>query len=61
MLIKLSRNVIADIDSTSINEFSEGVGELNDMVQQLHKRLSRLFGSDTADEDDGPAMFRSKR
>lgn len=61
MLIKLSRNVIADIDSTSINEFTEGVGELNDMVQQLHKRLSRLFGGDAPDEDDGLAMFRSKK
>ncbi|MBZ5524734.1 MAG: PilZ domain-containing protein [Acidobacteriia bacterium] len=61
MLIKLSRNVIADIDATSINEFTEGVGELNDMMQQLHKRLSRLFGSDAVDEDDGPGMFRTKK
>lgn len=61
MLIKLSRNVIADIDATSINEFTEGIGELNDMVQQLHKRLGRLFGSKTADEEDGPAMFRTRK
>ena len=61
MLIKLSRNVIADIDSTSINEFTEGVGELNDMMRQLGKRLSRMFGGDTPDDGDGPAMFRAKR
>ncbi|HWZ44376.1 MAG TPA: PilZ domain-containing protein [Candidatus Saccharimonadales bacterium] len=61
MLIKLSRNVIADIDSTSINEFTEGIGELNDMMQQLHKRLARLFGKRTADEDDGPARFGSRK
>lgn len=43
MLIKLTRNVLADIDSSGLTEFSEGIGELWQAVQSLHGRMSRMF------------------
>lgn len=46
MLTKLAHNVVADLDSEGINEFSEGVGELYETVQQLHSRLNRMLGRD---------------
>src|ERR1700694_3205109 len=53
LLMKLSKNVIADIDSTSINEFTEGLGELHQTIQQLHKSLSKLFSNSSDDPDPG--------
>ena len=52
LLMKLSRNVIADIDSTSINEFTEGLDDLHQSIQQLYKSLSKIFSS-PEDEDRG--------
>lgn len=43
MLIKLTRNVLADIDSSGLTEFSEGISELWEAVQNLHKRMARMF------------------
>jgi len=43
MLIKLTRNVLADIDSSGLTEFSEGIGELWQAVQNLHNRMTRMF------------------
>ena len=40
MLTKLARNLVADIDSTSINEFSAGTDELYRATQQLYRRLA---------------------
>ena len=53
LLMKLSKNVVADIDSTSINEFTEGLGELYQSVQQLYKSLSKIFAQSPEDEDRG--------
>src|SRR5205807_5290826 len=53
LLMKLSKNVIADIDSTSINEFTEGLGELHQTTQQLYKSLSKLFSNSPDDADPG--------
>jgi len=57
LLIKLAHNVVADLDAAAISEFSEGIGELYETVQQLHKRLKKMFGHD--DEDEGKAAFSS--
>jgi hypothetical protein len=53
LLMKLSKNVIADIDSTSINEFTEGLPEVHQAIQQLHKSLSKIFSQESEDEDRG--------
>ena len=53
LLMKLSKNVVADIDSTSINEFTEGLDDLHQSVQQLHKSLAKLFSQSPEDEDRG--------
>ena len=57
LLIKLAHNVVADLDADAISEFSEGIGELYETVQQLHKRLKKMIGHD--DEDEGKAVFSS--
>src|SRR5437764_12070520 len=57
LLIKLAHNVVADLDADAIGEFSEGIGELYETVQQLHKRLKKMIGHD--DEDEGKAVFSS--
>ena len=43
MLMKLARHVLADIESSGLTEFGEGITELYTIVQQLHKRLARTF------------------
>jgi len=53
LLMKLSKNVIADIDSTSINEFTEGLDELHHLVQQLSKSLSRICSDSPEEQDRG--------
>lgn len=42
MLGKLAHNVTADIDSTSINQFTLGVSELYETIQQLYRRLHKM-------------------
>ena len=62
MLIKLSHNILADIDSSGLTEFSHGIDELWKVVQQLHKRLARMFMDLPEDEEeDGPKTFQAKR
>jgi hypothetical protein len=43
MLSKLAHNVTADIDSTSINQYTMGVSQLYESVQTLYRRLHRLL------------------
>lgn len=43
MLMKLARHVLADIESSGLTEFSQGITELYTTIQQLHKRLARTF------------------
>jgi hypothetical protein len=42
MLSKLARNVTADIDASSINQYTLGVSELHESVQQLYRRLTKM-------------------
>lgn len=43
MLGKLAHNVNADIDATSINEFTLGVAELYESIEGLHRRLQKML------------------
>lgn len=62
LLMKLSKNVIADIDSGSINEFTEGLGELHQTIQQLYKTLTKMFSNGPEDQDPGARRsFGAKR
>ena len=61
LLMKLSKNVVADIDSTSINEFTAGLDEMYRVVQQLYKSLSRLFDQSPEDEDRNLWSFKAKQ
>lgn len=45
MLGKLAHNVNADIDATSINEFTLGVSELYESIEGLHRRLQKMLRS----------------
>ena len=49
MLGKLAHNVNADIDSTSVNEFTLGVSELYETIQGLYRRLHRMLIGDAAE------------
>jgi hypothetical protein len=60
MLMKLARNVLADIDSSGLTEFSEGIHDLHAIVQQLHKRLSRIFADAPEDEGDSRTFTASR-
>ena len=61
MLIKLAHNVLADIDSGSTQELGEGLEQLYETIQQLHKRLQKIFLDlpEGEDEEDGTARFRA--
>jgi PilZ domain-containing protein len=48
MLGKLAHNVTADIDSTSINQYTLGVSQLYESVQTLYRRLHRLLVDESA-------------
>jgi len=43
MLGKLAHNVTADIDSSSINQFTLGVSDLYESVEQLYRRLRKML------------------
>ena len=43
MLTKLAHNVNADIDATSINEYTLGVSELYETVEGLYRRLRKML------------------
>lgn len=49
MLGKLAHNVTADIDSTSVNEFTLGVSELYETIQGLYRRLHRMLIGDAGE------------
>ena len=61
MLIKLAHNVLADIDSGSTQELGEGLEQLYETIQQLHKRLQKIFLDlpEGEDEEDGTARFKA--
>lgn len=50
MLTKLSHNVNADIDATSITEFTLGISDLYQSVEGLYRRLRKILMAD----DGGP-------
>ena len=60
MLTKLAHNVLADIDSSGLTEFSEGIDQLYATIQQLHKRLAKMFMDVPEDEGDS-ATFNARR
>lgn len=60
MLIKLARNVLADIDSSGMTEFSDGINDLYAAIQQIHKRLARMF-SDAAEDEGEDRTFTARR
>lgn len=49
MLGKLAHNVNADIDATSVNEFTVGVSELYETVQGLYRRLHKMLIGDAGE------------
>jgi hypothetical protein len=61
MLIKLSHNVLADIDSSGMSEFTEGLDELYQAIQQLHKRLAKIFMDLPEDEEGDQRVFGANR
>jgi hypothetical protein len=62
MLIKLAHNVLADIDSSGLTEFTEGADELYQTILQLHKRLAKIFMDLPEDEeDDDRRVFGANR
>jgi hypothetical protein len=42
MLRKLAHNVTADLDSGSLNRFTEGISEIYDVVQNLYRGLRKI-------------------
>jgi hypothetical protein len=49
MLSKLAHNVTADIDASSINQYTLGISDLYETVQQLYRRLRKML----LDDDGG--------
>ena len=49
MLNKLAHNVTADIDASSINQYTLGISDLYETVQQLYRRLRKML----LDDDGG--------
>lgn len=49
MLGKLAHNVNADIDATSVNEFTLGISELYETIQGLYRRLHRMLIGDAGE------------
>ncbi len=46
MLSKLAHNVTADIDASSINQYTLGISDLYETVQQLYRRLRKMLVDD---------------
>lgn len=46
MLGKLAHNVTADIDSSGINQYTLGISDLYETVQQLYRRLRKMLFDD---------------
>jgi hypothetical protein len=61
MLMKLAHNVLADVDATGMTEFSEGVDELYQVIQKLHRRLAKLFMDLPEDAEDDHRAFGAQR
>ncbi|MGE5324150.1 MAG: PilZ domain-containing protein [Actinomycetota bacterium] len=49
MLGKLAHNVNADIDSSSVNEYTLGISELYETIQGLYRRLHRMLIGETGE------------
>jgi hypothetical protein len=49
MLGKLAHNVNADIDATSVNEFTMGISELYETIQGLYRRLHKTLMGDAGE------------
>jgi PilZ domain len=49
MLGKLAHNVNADIDASSINEFTLGISELHETIQALYRRLHKMLIGDSTE------------
>ena len=49
MLGKLAHNVNADIDSSSVNEFTLGISELYETIQGLYRRLHKMLIGDSGE------------
>jgi len=49
MLGKLAHNVNADIDATSVNEFTMGISELYETIQGLYRRLHKMLMGDAGE------------
>jgi hypothetical protein len=49
MLGKLAHNVNADIDASSVNEFTLGVSELYETIEGLYRRLRKMLIGDAAE------------
>jgi PilZ domain len=47
MLSKLAHNVTADIDASSINNYTPGISDLYEIVQQLYRRLRKMLLDDS--------------
>lgn len=60
MFLRLAHNLTADIDASSVNEFSEGVRDLFESVQQLHRRLAKMFGGKAEDSAGEKRSFGGK-
>jgi hypothetical protein len=46
MLRKLAHNVTADIDASSVNNYTLGISELYEVIQQLYRRLRKMLVDD---------------
>jgi len=49
MLGKLAHNVNADIDATSVNEFTMGISDLYETIQGLYRRLHKILMGDAGE------------
>jgi hypothetical protein len=49
MLGKLAHNVNADIDASSVNEFTLGISELYETIEGLYRRLRKMLIGDAAE------------
>jgi PilZ domain len=61
MLLKLSHNILADIDAGGVTEFTHGIEDLWNVVQVLHKRLARMFAELPGEDERDRKTFEAQR